>query len=205
MNACHLLYLLSLRLLILIFGCCVMPTLASACVPHVEEHSGSNAGTASFRPHTDAFTACRTSEEDYRRVVTTWLRGRPTDAPPLTSLYLGRAVNFPWLSSQIADAAWHSPGWATLLRKARPGQRDRLAAEFLRSPVLLHRLAEPFKESAYEVAGISWEKVLFGPAGQHVSDAQRDPTTATILVPYDAQLWLRLTPRTNVPKDRNSP
>ncbi len=111
------------------------PCLALACAPFVEEYPASS--SASFRTHTSAFERCETSEQDYRRVVADWLRSRPADAAPLTSLSLGRAVAFPWLSRHIADAALQSPDWAGRIARAKRGQRDRLAASILHDPALL--------------------------------------------------------------------
>jgi hypothetical protein len=167
----------------------IPPGLALACTPHVEEHAADT--TATFRPHTSAFESCEVSEATYREVVGEWLRKRATDASELSSLSLGRAVAFPWISRHVADAALRSPNWAARVARAKPGERDRLAAPFLQDPALLRRLAAPFEGTRYSVVGISFEKILFGSANEYSSDRG----AGKVLVPFDAQLWLRLKPR----------
>lgn len=174
--------------LILIAGLAAAPA-ALACAPFVEEHP--SGATASFRPHTTALEHCEVDEPTYRRVVSAWLAARPADAAPLTSLFVGRAVSFPWLSRQIADAALASPDWAARVAQAKPGERDRLGGEVLRDPALLRRLAVPFAGSRYEAVRLSYEKILFGPAREHATNAN----AGAVMVPFDAQLWLELAPR----------
>lgn len=159
---------------------------AAVCVPYVEEQP--RWSSARLRAHTDDFADCVIDEAVYRRVVGDWLRGRAADAPAPTSLSLGRAVDLPWVSRHIADAALRAPGWAAAVAKAGPGTRDRLARPAVLDPQLLARLAVPFAGSRVVVTGLSYEKVLFGPAARHSSD----PAGGAVLVPFDAQLWLRL-------------
>jgi hypothetical protein len=173
---------------ILIVGLAAAPA-SPACTPFIEEHpSGS---TAAFRPHTTALERCEVDEPTYRRVVSAWLAARTADAPPLTSLFLGRAASFPWLSRQIADAALARPDWTARVAQAKPGERDRLGGEVLRDPALLRRLAAPFEGTGFVVLRLSFEKVLFGPAREHASNA----SAGAVMVPFDAQLWMELAPR----------
>lgn len=167
----------------------VGPSLALACSPFIEEHPTSS--SASFRPHTTAFEHCTVDETTYRRVVAAWLQNRPTGSARITSLALGRAVTYPWLSQRIADSALASPGWAAQVAKAKPGERDKLAAKALLDPALLRRLAAPFDGTQFVVLRVSYEKVLFGRADEHAS--QR--SAGAVLVPFDAQLWLQLSPK----------
>lgn len=178
----------SVRILLTIFILCVPGSLL-ACEPFVEEHPGRT--SASFRPNTNAFDRCPVSEHDYHAVVRAWLGSRAPEDDGITSLSLGRAVSFPWLSRYIADAALQSPQWAARVREARPGTRDKLAVDVLQDPALLKRLAVPFEGSRYEVTRISFEKVLFGRADEYSSTK----SAGAVLVPFDAQLWLRLAVR----------
>lgn len=162
---------------------------APACRPFIEEHPSGT--TASFRPHATALERCEVDEPTYRRVVSVWLAARPADAAPVTSLFVGWAVAFPWRSRQIADSALARPGWAARVSQAKPGERDRLGGEILRDPALLRRLAAPFAGSRYEAVRLSFEKILFGPAREHASN----PDSGAVMVPFDAQLWLELAPR----------
>jgi hypothetical protein len=162
---------------------------AAACAPYIEEHPASP--SASFRPHPAAFEHCEVSEATYQRVVAEWLRTRPADSPPISSLSLGRAVTFPWISRHVADAALQSPGWGARISRAKAGEREKLARPALLDPVLLKRLAVPFEGTPYRVEHLSYEKVLFGNAGEHSSNK----AAGAVKVPFDAQLWLRLAPQ----------
>jgi hypothetical protein len=166
-------------------------TARGACEPYVEEQP--KWSSATFRPGRDGLASCEVGEDAYRAVVQAWLAARPANAAPVDSLSLGRVVSYPWLSRAIADAALASPGWASRAAHARPGRRAALAAPVLRDPALRDRLAVPFSGSRWTVKNLSYEKVLFGPASEHASHVVAGD--AGVLVPFDAQLWLRLAPR----------
>jgi len=163
----------------------------AGCAPFIEEHP--SGASASLRPHTTAFGDCRVDEATYRSLVADWLQSRSPAAAPVSSLFLGRAVDFPWISRQLADAALQSPGWAVRWKQAAAttGGRDRLARPVLQDPLLLQRLSAPFEGTPYRPVGIGYEKVLFGPADVYASD----PAAGPVPVPFDAQLWLRLARR----------
>jgi len=167
----------------------VGPSLALACSPFIEEHP--TWSSASFRPHTTAFEHCPVDEATYRQVVAAWLQKRPSGSTRMTSLALGRAVAFPWLSQHIADSALAQTEWAAQMARAKPGEREKLAAKALLDPSLLRRLAAPFEGTQYVALRVSYEKVLFGPADKYSSKRGAGET----LVPFDAQLWLQLSPR----------
>jgi len=170
-------------------GLAVGQGLALACSPFIEEHL--TWSSASFRPHTTAFEHCTVDESTYGQVVAAWLQNRPSGATRITSLALGRAVAFPWLSQHIADSALAQPEWAAQMARAKPGEREKLAAKALLDPALLRRLAAPFDGTQYVVLRMSYEKVLFGPADKYSSKRG----AGAILVPFDAQLWLQLSPK----------
>lgn len=158
----------------------------STCRPFIEEDR--TGAYATFRAHTDAFVHCPVSEATYQTVVAAWLRDRRADAPPVETLALGRAIAFPWVSAQIVDAALAQAGWAERVTAARGAAREELAAAVFRDRALVGRLGMPFRGSPYAVARISFEKVSFARADEVSSHRAAGPT----LVPFDAQLWLRL-------------
>ena len=164
-------------------GLAVAPHLAVACTPFVEVHASGTSAT--LRPNTSAFERCTIDEPTYQRVVSEWLRSRPAG---MSSLSLGRAVSYPWLSGHIADSALAVPDWAGRLARAKAGERDKLAAEVLRDPALLRRLAVPFEGAPYVATRVSFEKILFGRADEYSSGRNG----GSVLVPFDAQLWLSL-------------
>ncbi|MEO8670659.1 MAG: hypothetical protein ABI411_05035 [Tahibacter sp.] len=172
----------------LLFACCAQ-SFAQTCAPFVEEQAAWS--TAMFRPHSNGMQSCTVSEEVYRAVVRDWLRDRAPALPPLTSLSLGRAENFPWLSHYLADSALQSANWRTRVLRAGAGEHNQFVADLLSEPAMLQRLDAPFAESAYRVVGASVEKVLAGKASVYASVK----TDATWKVPFDAQVWLRLASR----------
>nr|WP_321464470.1 hypothetical protein [uncultured Desulfobulbus sp.] len=160
-----------------------------ACSPWVEESSDHL--WATFRAHTTAFADCPVSEATYGRLVRQWLEERSPSLPPPRSLALGRAISFPWISQYLCDSAQRLPDWqktaATLPRR----EWDRVAGTLIRGPELRARLAAPFADSRLQVDGIVFEKILYGTAQQHCSPEKG----GKLIVPFDAQLWLRLSPR----------
>lgn len=166
--------------------CAAVP--APDCPPSIEVAADGH--SARLRAGREGTARCTVSEADYHATVRAWWAGWPAGSPIPTSLGLGRAVDYPWLSRHIADAALAMPGWRVRVDHARRGELDRLARPVLQSPTLLQRLARPFDGAPLEVRGVSFEKVLFGPASEHAS-----ATGAAVPVPFDAQLWLRLAPR----------
>jgi hypothetical protein len=176
------------RLLSVLVIALLMLSRAQGCTPFVEEYP--NRSYATLRANTTEFEPCFLSEEDYRKVVSAWLHARSTGLPQLTSLSLGRAVDLPWVSRAIADAALEIPNWPKKVSKSS-GRRDALAAPAIRNQDLLLRLAAPFEGTNYSVTGLSFEKVLYGNADQYSSHKE----AGNIKVPFDAQLWLRLAPR----------
>jgi len=158
----------------------------AACAPFIEvQRSGVS---ATLRPHATDFEACPVDEATYGRLVAQWLAERPGSTAARVSLSLGRAVNLPWISRHIADAALQSPGWAERMAQAAVAERHRLAEPIFRDPLLLARLAAPFEGTPYRVLGLGHEKPLFGRADAHATRTE----AGAVLVPFDAQLWLRL-------------
>ena len=166
-------------------GVLALPCLGDACAPHVEEHSGSR--SASFRSHSPPSEPCRVDEATYVRVVQEWLSGRDGTAP-VSSLALGRAVDYPWISGHLADSSLRSSGWAQRISRGPAGEQNRFVAALLSEPAFLRRLGAPFEARGYVVTGVSVEKVLVGKARDHASDAR----AGNARVPFDAQVWLRL-------------
>lgn len=157
--------------------------MAFACSPYIEEHET----TPAFRANASAFETCPVSEEAYNLIIRQWLHTKQP-AVQITSMYLGRAVDYPWISKQITDNALVLIRKKGPVTKMTPKQRYALESAAIKDAALLERLAAPFADSSYRVTGISFEKMLYGKAADYSSrkDAEK------MLVPYDAQLWLRL-------------
>lgn len=170
-------------------GLLALSCIATACSPYIEARPDSD--SAALRPHTDAFTRCAMAESSYREVVGTWLRQRPTSAPHLRGLSLGRAVDHPWIAHHLAEVALRHPQWSTNQGKARTGGPNPWVASVLSEPAFLARLAVPFADTPYVPVGVSVEKVLVGRA----QDVAPELNAGRRLVPFDAQIWLQVETR----------
>ena len=161
--------------------------LAGPCRPHVETQSD---GAALFRPHADAMTHCPVAEETYRGVISAWIAAYGQTGVSITSIGLGRAVNYPWISSSLIRAALANPDWDRRRGRSRKHELNVFVAALLQEPRLLQRLSAPLAGSGYRVAAVSVEKVLVG----RVNDVLAGKRDDAALVPYDAQVWLVLRP-----------
>lgn len=159
-----------------------------ACVAFAEDHT--NSSTASVRTRPPVAEACDISEDSYRQAIKAWLQTRSPGAA-LTGLSLARAVQFRWISQHLADAGLKSAEWRRRVARGSSGLQNSFVAAALSEPAFLNRLAAPFEGTGYVVRGVSVEKVLVGPAGKYSST----DATSTAVVPFDAQVWLRLEPR----------
>lgn len=178
-----------MRIVFLLFCLLGAPGIASGCTIHIEENA--RWATASVRLTSAGEAGCTIDEATYQQTVSAWLQQRPADAPALTSLSLGRAIDYPWISRHLADRGLADPRWRKQALRGSAGGHNRFVADTLTEPVFLQRLAAPFSTSPLTVHGVSVEKVLLGPASQYASS----PVQAKTRVPFDAQVWLRLTPR----------
>lgn len=123
------------------------------------------------------------------------------ELPVPASLAMGRIVEYPWLAERLARAAQADPGWDARRGRPREGHENRYVAELLARERLLAELTERFASAGFvlRVAGV--EKVLVGRAAEvpelrALAAEGGDPAAR---LPFDAQLWLRLEPRTAAP------
>lgn len=105
------------------------------------------------------------------------------------SLYVGRLVDYPWLSQALAISARNDRGWD--LQKGKP-RRMNLNA-YVSKALSGADIAAPFDaalaKAGYRVKDASVEKVL---VGRFREVPLYTDTTAPGRVPFDAQLWFRL-------------
>lgn len=108
-----------------------------------------------------------------------------------SSLFIGRIIDYPWLSQYLATTAWHDRGWDAKSGRPRSLEINTFVAALLSRRELLARLAPAFSDSGYEIAGVSVEKVLVG-TFRDVPDYAGATQVQAGRVPFDAMLWLRL-------------
>lgn len=101
-------------------------------------------------------------------------------------LLLGRMVEYPWLSRALARQASSSRHWDTVEGTARGGSDNAYVAMALRGMPEFTALFD-----AWQIAGVSVEKVLRKPAGE-LPLPQGAPLPPQAMLPFDAIVWVTL-------------
>lgn len=113
----------------------------------------------------------------------------PQLAGPYTSLFLGRLVEYPWLSNYLAMSADHVPRWNKKQGKPLAGDLHQYVRAVLSRPEIITQFDEPLDDSGYRVVAVTVEKVGVG-------DSKDVPMyigpSRPGKVPYDALVWLTL-------------
>ncbi|WP_319587555.1 hypothetical protein [uncultured Desulfobulbus sp.] len=116
-----------------------------------------------------------------------------TDPPKLegvyVSLFLGRLVEYPWLSEQLALSASRDPHWDKEKGRPRSLNPNAYVKERLSKKEVTDQFDETFGESGYRVVAVAVEKVLVGRRGDVPVHAG---TKFSGKAPYDAMVWLVL-------------
>jgi len=116
-----------------------------------------------------------------------------TDSPKIegnySSLFIGRLIDYPWLSQYLATTAYHDRGWDS--KKGKPAAMDinKYVSQVLFRRDLIAQIEPPFSKGGYRVTGVTVEKVLVG-GFREVPLYQGKIFSGK--VPYDAQVWFRL-------------
>lgn len=112
-----------------------------------------------------------------------------TDLPKLSSLYIGRLVDYPWLSQHLAISASGDPAWDK--RRGKPASVDinRYVAELLSRMEITEQIQEVFTALGYRVVDATVEKVLVGGSDDVPGYTGR---ASPGKLPYDAMVWFRL-------------
>ena len=98
----------------------------------------------------------------------------------------GRIVEYPWLSSLLAREASSSRHWDAAAGRPLRGNENQWVARMLSAMPEFTALFD-----AWQIAGISVEKVLIKPAAQ-LPLAAGAPLPPGARLPYDAILWVTL-------------
>jgi hypothetical protein len=112
-----------------------------------------------------------------------------TDPPKLSALYIGRLIDYPWLSQHLATTASGDPAWDK--RRGKPTSLDinRYVADLLSRAEITGQIQEAFATTGYRVVGATVEKVLVG--GFHDVPGYAGKSSSG-KIPYDAMVWFRL-------------
>ena len=106
-----------------------------------------------------------------------------------SSLFIGRLIDYPWLSQSLATTAYRDRGWDS--KKGKPAVMDinKYVSQLLFRNELMAHIGMVFERGGYRVAGVTVEKVLVG-GFREVPFYQGEMHPGR--VPYDAQVWFRL-------------
>jgi hypothetical protein len=147
--------------------------------------------TLRLRPHHPKYKDCHiTRDEMVLALNQAFLK---TDSPKLegsySSLFIGRLIDYPWLSQYLATTAYRDRGWDS--KRGKPAAMDinRYVSQLLFRKELIAQIVAPFVKGGYRIVGVTVEKVLVG-GFREVPLFQRKKFPGK--VPYDAQVWLRL-------------
>jgi hypothetical protein len=116
-----------------------------------------------------------------------------TEPPKLegsySSLYIGRLIDYPWLSQYLATAAYRDTQWDKKRGKPIALDINKYVANILSRKEITVQIEEAFAGSGYRVISTTVEKVLIGDF-RSVPLYQGEMTSGK--VSYDAQVWFRL-------------
>jgi hypothetical protein len=147
-----------------------------------------------LRAHHPRYQPCNIDQEALETLLAAAFA--KTEPPALrgeyTSLFLGRLVDYPWLSRHLAETAYRDKRWNR--KKGRPIGREinGYVARLLFNRDLLNPIEAELGRHGYRIAGVSVEKVLVGGPS-----ALPDPKGLEGRLPFDAQVWIRLQRKPN--------
>ena len=116
-----------------------------------------------------------------------------TDAPKLegtySSLYIGRLIDYPWLSQYLAVTAYKDPAWDKKRGKPVTLGINKYVSNILSRNEITAEIEKAFAASGYRVISTTVEKVLVGGFGDvPLWQGKMAPGK----LPYDAMVWFRL-------------
>jgi hypothetical protein len=156
------------------------------CQPAVEARA--DQGWLRVRPHVDAFLQCTLGPVELAQLVREFLLRPEHGADRYQSLFLGRLVEYPWLSRYLAGHALEDNSWDGVHGLPGAGGINEFVRRILSTPDALALLQPAFDGTGYTVTGVSVEKVLVVPANS-ISWLE---IPGTVLVPYDALTHVQL-------------
>ena len=155
---------------------------SSNCRPFVEINARWQ--VIRIRPHENAFINCTVSKDKYNELIATALTDPEIDNTEFKSLFLGRLIEYPWLSRYLAMQALQHKDWDSEKGQYKGKYINAFVAELLSSAELLSQIQEPFTGTGYTVRGATVEKVLIGKA----NEIEWLEINTASLVPYDVMV-----------------
>jgi hypothetical protein len=106
-----------------------------------------------------------------------------------SSLFIGRLIDYPWISEFLAVSAQKDPVWDSRQGKAQSQDLNRYVSKILSRRDILAEIEGVIAPGGYRIVGVSVEKVLVGGL-REVPLHQGEMALGRF--PYDAQVWFRL-------------
>ena len=153
--------------------------------------SNENQHTLRLRAHHPNYKGCHIDKDSMVSVLTAAFS--KNDSPKFegtySSLFIGRLIDYPWLSQDLATTAIRDRGWDS--KKGKPAAMDinKYVSQLLFRKEWMAEIETVFEKGGYRVVGVAVEKVLVG-GFREVPFYQGEMHSGR--VPYDAQVWLRL-------------
>ncbi len=106
-----------------------------------------------------------------------------------TSIFIGRAVEFPWLSSFLSEQAFKDSLWNRIKGHPKKQNINRYVENILNRHPVISQLDSVMQRVGYGISGVSVEKVLIG-RYQNLIDFNGPKFRGGL--PFDAQVYLIL-------------
>ena len=106
-----------------------------------------------------------------------------------TSIFIGRAVEFPWLSSFLSEQAFKDSLWNRIKGHPKKQNVNRYVETILYRHPVISQLDSVMQKVGYRISGVSVEKVLVG-RYQNLIDFNGPKFKGGL--PFDAQVYLIL-------------
>ena len=140
--------------------------------------------TIRLRSHENAFLNCTVTQEKFNELIAAAFTDPEIDKTEFKSLFIGRLVEYPWLSQYLAKHVLQHPDWDPEQGTYTGDNINAFVAGILSESALLKQIQQPLDGTGYIVTGASVEKVLIGRA----NEIEWLDINATVLVPYDVML-----------------
>lgn len=108
-----------------------------------------------------------------------------------SSLFIGRIIDYPWLSQYLATTAYRDRAWNSKKGRPRAAEINSYVSRLLSSRQLLAQFSPAFSGSGYKIVDVNVEKVLVG-TSRDVPGYSGALQAQAGRVPFDAMLWFRL-------------
>ena len=149
-------------------------------------------------PHQGARRTCVATQADTVGLITLAfatlaIKEMDTEGATYRSIFLGRLIDYEWLSRQLSKGAEADADWSAATGKAKDGERaEAYVQRSLDVPSVLDPLGDALKPYGYRAGGFSCEKAMV--SGPDTKPFQPAWVAADKRLPFDALCHLVLKP-----------